>query len=380
MFTSISFLNVVAKYPSLFFPTSLILTNLFKIQTFSVYNIHGKKLQGKHLRARSLEWDVWPNGLPNFRYAVDTLPSCGTEPATDRKKKETTSWEKADAHSRKGQQEKFLGSFQEFAQLRFSSYLAMGLPFPAMCVEADTMCDGNVPCCSCVNGSWIRLSRVSMWMTISTDVTPVSSAKLFNASLFFKRRHVVERIWYRNIGERRWGTLVGSGGMLAWQVQCGAECHPEQENTNCEYCQFLIGRLHRFLGPDVQRQRRRGDVLPGRIFHTWWSIRLELGQCDSCGRKYTTLFQLLVWRCVRLHHERLDHQQRRPLRRQTQLYPVALHPVAVAKQRAMRKVADHLVTTDHKVTHKSESRAQLSNVLIMQDSFSFGIPSYFVNS
>ena len=44
---SISFLDVVAKHPSLFFPTSLVLTNLFQIQTFSVYYIHGKKLRGK---------------------------------------------------------------------------------------------------------------------------------------------------------------------------------------------------------------------------------------------------------------------------------------------------------------------------------------------
>ena len=59
---SFSFLDVVAEHPSLFFPTSPILTNLFTIQTFSVFNIHGKKLHGKPLRARSLEWDVWPNG------------------------------------------------------------------------------------------------------------------------------------------------------------------------------------------------------------------------------------------------------------------------------------------------------------------------------
>ena len=60
---SISFLHVVAKHPSLYFPTSLILTNLLKIQTFSVYYIHGKKLQGKHLRpTRWSGWDVWPTG------------------------------------------------------------------------------------------------------------------------------------------------------------------------------------------------------------------------------------------------------------------------------------------------------------------------------
>ena len=65
--TSISFLDVVAEHSSLFFPTSPILTNRLKIQTFSVYNIHGKKLQGKPLRARSLEW-------------ANPAPSTGYEP------------------------------------------------------------------------------------------------------------------------------------------------------------------------------------------------------------------------------------------------------------------------------------------------------------
>ena len=60
--TSISFFDVIAEHSSLFFPTSPILTNRLTDQTFNVYNIHGKKLQGKHLRALSLEWDVWPNG------------------------------------------------------------------------------------------------------------------------------------------------------------------------------------------------------------------------------------------------------------------------------------------------------------------------------
>ena len=41
--------SLVAKHLRLFFPTSPILTNLFKIQTFSVYYIHGKKLRGKPL-------------------------------------------------------------------------------------------------------------------------------------------------------------------------------------------------------------------------------------------------------------------------------------------------------------------------------------------
>ena len=62
VFTSISFLDVVGELSSLFLPTRPILTNRLKIQTFSVYYIRGKKLQGKPLRARSLEWDVWPNG------------------------------------------------------------------------------------------------------------------------------------------------------------------------------------------------------------------------------------------------------------------------------------------------------------------------------
>ena len=39
MLTSTSFLDVFAKHPSEFLPTSLILTNLFKIQTYSVYYI-----------------------------------------------------------------------------------------------------------------------------------------------------------------------------------------------------------------------------------------------------------------------------------------------------------------------------------------------------
>ena len=62
VFTSISFLDVVAEHSLLFFPSSPILTNRLTIQTFSVYSIHGRKLQGKPLRARSQEWDVWPNG------------------------------------------------------------------------------------------------------------------------------------------------------------------------------------------------------------------------------------------------------------------------------------------------------------------------------
>ena len=44
---SISFFDVVAEYSSLFFPTSPIFTNRLTIQTFSVYNISGKKLQEK---------------------------------------------------------------------------------------------------------------------------------------------------------------------------------------------------------------------------------------------------------------------------------------------------------------------------------------------
>ena len=48
---SISFLDVVAKHSSLFFDTSPILTNRLTIQTFSVHNINGRKLQGKTLRA-----------------------------------------------------------------------------------------------------------------------------------------------------------------------------------------------------------------------------------------------------------------------------------------------------------------------------------------
>ena len=45
--TSVSFLDVLAEHSSLFFPTSLILTNRLKIQTFSIHNIHGEKLQEK---------------------------------------------------------------------------------------------------------------------------------------------------------------------------------------------------------------------------------------------------------------------------------------------------------------------------------------------
>ena len=44
-FTSISFLDVFAQYPSLSVPTCSVLTYLSTIQTFSVLNVHGKELE-----------------------------------------------------------------------------------------------------------------------------------------------------------------------------------------------------------------------------------------------------------------------------------------------------------------------------------------------
>ena len=73
--SSISFLDVVAEQSSLYFPTSPFFTNRLKIQTFSVYYIHGKKLQEKPLRVRSLEWAEWQTQLQTQIFVQSTACS-----------------------------------------------------------------------------------------------------------------------------------------------------------------------------------------------------------------------------------------------------------------------------------------------------------------
>ena len=56
------FLDVVVERSLSSFPTNPILTCRFTVQTFSVLNVRGQKLQRTPLCIRSLEWVVWPTG------------------------------------------------------------------------------------------------------------------------------------------------------------------------------------------------------------------------------------------------------------------------------------------------------------------------------
>ena len=69
-----SLLNI----PHCSFPQALPTPTCSRSQTLHIYYIHGKKLQGKPLQARSLEWGVWPNGKQSSKHWYE--PRAHTDP------------------------------------------------------------------------------------------------------------------------------------------------------------------------------------------------------------------------------------------------------------------------------------------------------------